>query len=101
MAFFEEPGDAFSLLTVLQMGMNYRDNTDGFVYAYAPNGNTEGTMNQLVMFRVAKDRILDRKAYEFFAGRSADGKATWSGRVEDRGVVHTFAPGWVNEHLHP
>ena len=69
MVFFEEPGDAFSLLTVLQMGMNYRDNTDGFVYVYAPNGNTEGSMNQLVMFRVAKDRILDRESYEFFTGR--------------------------------
>ena len=41
---------------------------DGYVYLYAPNGNTEGTMNQLVLVRVPKDRILDRKAYEFFAG---------------------------------
>ena len=101
MVFFEEPGEAFSLLTVLQMGKNYGDNTDGFVYVYAPNGNTEGTMNQLVMFRVVKDRIPDRSAYEFFAGRSADGQAAWSPRVEDRGVVHTFPPGWVNQHLHP
>ena len=101
MVFFEEPGDAFSLLTVLQMGMNYGDNTDGFVYVYAPNGNTEGTMNQLVMFRVLRDRILDRDAYEFFAGLSADGQAAWSPRVEDRGVVHTFPPGWVNKHIHP
>ena len=30
MAFFEEPGDAFSLLTILQMGRDYRDNTDVF-----------------------------------------------------------------------
>lgn len=101
MVFFEEPGDAFSLLTVLQMGMNYRDNTDGFVYVYAPNGNTEGTMNQLVMFRVPKDRILDRQAYEFFAGRSADGKAAWSDCVADRSPVHTFPSGWVNKYIHP
>ncbi len=101
MVFFKEPGDAFSLLTVLQMGKNYQHNTDGFVYVYAPNGNTEGSMNQLVMFRVPKDRILDRQAYEFFADRSADGKPKWSRRVEDRGVVHTFPSGWVNQHTHP
>ncbi|MFC1671544.1 hypothetical protein ACFL01_00260 [Planctomycetota bacterium] len=101
MVFFEEPGDAFSLLTVLQMGQGYRHNTDGYVYVYAPNGNTEGSMNQLVMFRVPKDRILDRRAYEFFSGRSSDGKAKWSYCVEDRAVVHSFPSGWVNQHVHP
>jgi hypothetical protein len=101
MVFFEEPGDAFALITVLQMGKNYEYNTDGYVYIYAPNGNTEGSMNQLVMARVAKDRILDRRAYEFFAGRSARGGAEWSRRIQDRGVVHTFPAGWVNRHIHP
>ena len=41
MVFFAEPGDAFSLLTVLQMGRGYAENKDGYVYA--PNGNAEGT----------------------------------------------------------
>jgi hypothetical protein len=101
MVFFEEPGDAFSLMTVLQMGRNYEHNTDGYVYVYAPNGNTEGAMNQQVMFRVPQDRILDRGAYEFFAGRAAGDGAKWSSRVEDRGVAHTFPPDWVNRHVHP
>jgi hypothetical protein len=101
MAFFFEPSDAFSLLTVLQMGKNYQHNTDGFVYVYAPNGNTEGTMNQLVMFRVPKDRILDRSAYEFFAARNPDGSAEWARDINARGVVHTFPPGWVNTKIHP
>lgn len=96
MAFFQEEGDAFSLLTVLQMGKNYEYNTDGYVYVYAPNGSAEGTMNQLAMFRVSKDRILDRQAYEFFAGRDAKGAARWSHRIEDRAAVHTFPTGWVN-----
>jgi len=100
MAFFEEDGDAFSLITVLQMGKDYGYNTDGYVYLYSPNGNTEGTMNQLVLARVPKDRILDRKAYEFYAGGEGD-KAKWSGRVEDRAAVHTFPAGWVNRHVHP
>ena len=101
MAFFNEPGETFSLLTVLQMGRNYEHNTDGYVYVYAPNGNTEGTMNQLVMFRVPKDRILDRNAYEFFVARNPDGSASWSSDIAARGVVYAFPSGWVNTKIHP
>ena len=100
MAFFEEEGDAFALVTVLQMGKDYEHNKDGFVYLYAPNGNTEGTMNQVVLARVPKDKILDRKAYEFFAGGRGD-DAKWSPRVADRAVLQTFPAGWVNKHIHP
>ncbi|MDP6126297.1 MAG: hypothetical protein QGH20_11155 [Candidatus Latescibacteria bacterium] len=101
MVFFEEPGDAFSLLTALQMGKNYEHNSDGFVYIYAPNGNTEGSMNQLVMFRVRKESVLDRSSYEFFAGHNPDRSAKWSKDILDRGVVHTFPKGWVNTQVHP
>jgi len=101
MAFFEEENDAFALLTVLQMGKNYTHNTDGFVYVYAPNGSKEGVMNQLALFRVSKDHILDRSAYEFYAGRDGTGRALWSRRIEDRGIVHTFPSGWVNTDFHP
>ena len=101
MVFFNEPGEAFSLLTVLQMGKNYADNTDGFVYVYAPNGNLDGDMNQLVMFRVPRDGLLDRTRYEFFVARAGDGSATWSRDIQGRGVVHTFPTGWVNTMRHP
>ncbi len=101
MAFFEEPGDSFSLISVLQMGQNYSQNKDGFVYLYSPNGSVEGTMNQVALCRVPKDRILDRAAYEFFAGLIADDGAKWSSRIEDRAVVHTFPAGYVNKFVHP
>ena len=101
MAFIEEPGEAFSLLTVLQMGRNYEHNTDGFVYVYAPNGNTEGSMNQVVMFRARRESILDRASYEFFAGHGSGGTATWSSDIGEREVVHTFPAGWVNTKIHP
>lgn len=101
MIFFREGGDAFSLLTVLQMGRNYEYNRDGFVYIYAPNGNTEGTMNQLVMCRTAKDRILERGEYEFFVAHRPGGAAEWSKDIADRGIVHTFPEGWVNRLIHP
>ncbi|HEX4591564.1 MAG TPA: DUF4185 domain-containing protein, partial [Gemmataceae bacterium] len=101
MVFFNEPGDCFSLLTILQMGKGYAHNRDGFVYVYSPNGNVEGTMNQLVMFRVPKDKLPDRGEYEYFAGRNDDGGAKWSRRIEDRRPVHTFPAGWVNKLEHP
>ena len=101
MAFFKEPGDAFSLLTVLQMGKAYVQNKDGYVYIYSPNGSTEGTMNQLVLCRVPKDRIRDRGAYEFFAARRPDGTAEWSKDIAARRVVQTFPSGWVNTKVHP
>jgi hypothetical protein len=101
MLFFQEARDTFSLLAVLQMGQNYEHNTDGFVYVYAPNGNDEGTMNQLVMCRVPTGRILDRSAYEFFVARRADGGALWSSSIEERAIVHTFPSGWVNRSVHP
>ncbi len=101
MVFFEESQDAFSLLSILQMGRNYEANQDGYVYVYAPNGNTEGTMNELVMFRVPKDQILDRGAYEFFASRTPNGGAAWTKDIDARGIVHTFPRGWVNKWDHP
>ena len=101
MVFFCEPGDAFALLTVLQMGEDYQYNTDGYVYLYAPNGSADGTMNQLVMSRVRKDRIAVRSAYEFFVARDAEGSARWAKDIQARGVVHTFPAGWVNTKIHP
>ncbi len=94
--FFEEPQSSFSVLSVLQMGRNYEANRDGYVYIYSCNGNTEGTMNQLVLCRVPKGRIVDRSAYEFFSGLKSDGSASWSADINARGVVHTFPSGWVN-----
>lgn len=99
MVFFNEDQEAFSLLSVLQMGKNYEHNRDGYVYIYAPNGNTEGTMNELVMFRVPKDKLLDRRSYEYFAGNAKGAK--WTNDINGREVVHTFPQGWVNKLMHP
>jgi hypothetical protein len=101
MVFFREPGGAFSLLSIMQMGRGYSANSDGFVYIYSPNGSDEGTMNQLVMFRAPTDQVPDRSAYEYYAGLDAHGDATWTSEIEDRAVVHTFPSGWVNRLRHP
>jgi hypothetical protein len=94
--FFQEPDGCFSLLSILQMGRNYGANRDGYIYTYSPNGNTDGKMNELVMFRVPVARMLDRGAYEFFAGHRPDGGADWSKDIAARAPVHVFPRGWVN-----
>ena len=101
MVFYHEPDDAFSLISILQMGKNYEHNRDGYVYLYSPNGHVEGQMNQLAMVRVPRQRILDRSAYEFFVSVNADDSANWTSQIDRRGVVHTFPGGWVNRKLHP
>lgn len=101
MVFFREAQDAFSLPSILQMGKNYEANRDGYVYVYAPNGNTEGTMNQLVMFRVQKTQLLKRAAYEFFAGLMPNGAPRWHKDISARQPIHTFPSGWVNKNVHP
>jgi hypothetical protein len=100
MVFFEEDQGAFSLLTVLQMGKNYEYNRDGYIYVYAPNGDVDGRMNELVMFRVPRSKLRHRDSYEFFAGHGRIG-AKWSREIEDRRVVHAFPRGWVNRLAHP
>ena len=96
MLFFNEPGDTFSLLTVLQMGQNYEHNKDGYIYIYAPNGNKDGYMNQLVMLRVKNDKILNRAHYEYFVSQTPEGETIWNSDINKRGIVHTFPKGWVN-----
>ena len=95
-AFFGEPDGCFSLLSILQMGADYRANRDGYIYIYGLNGNVDGRMNELVMFRVAIDRVTDRSAYTFFAGQTADGGARWTPDIAERAVVQRFPAGWVN-----
>jgi hypothetical protein len=96
LAFFNEPGGCFSLTSIAQMGRDYRANRDGYIYVYAPNGSVDGLMNELVMFRVRIEHMLDRRAYEYFGGLRRDGRAHWVKNIEARAPVHVFPRGWVN-----
>ncbi|HEU4702736.1 MAG TPA: DUF4185 domain-containing protein [Conexibacter sp.] len=95
LVFFREPGEAFNMPTLLQMGKDYAANRDGYVYIYSPNGNGTDTMRQLVLCRAPKGELLDRASYRYFAGRDGDGTATWSPAIEDRQPVCTFPEGYV------
>lgn len=82
--------------TFLQMGRAYEANDDGYVYAYATNGDVHETGNQLILCRVPKLMVLERSAYQFFCGLDAGGGAAWSRDIKDRLAIHTFAEGWIS-----
>ncbi len=91
--FHNEPDYAFSFITIAQYGQDYRENTDGYIYLYAPNGPHKPY--ELNMARVRKDRITDRAQWEYFVRRNDDGTAEWArDNIEARGVVHRFPDNW-------
>ncbi len=90
--FFEEPDLAFSWITIAQFGQDYRENKDGYVYIYSPEGKEKS--NLLNMARVKKGDILNRSRWEFFAGFDNSLKTQWTKDIRKRGVVHTFPEGW-------
>ena len=105
MLFFRHRNGVFTGPIFLQMGKDYQDNRDGYVYAYSANGTVDsggwttpvvelGALNELVMFRVPKTKILDASAYEYLAGLQPDGSAIWVKDIEARAVVHTFPKSW-------
>lgn len=67
-----------------------------YVYAYgidynwrAPTDLERPATTDLYLARVAKPRIQERAAYEFFAGLDADGAPTWTADIaERRPVLH-------------
>lgn len=66
--------------TFLNFGKGYTavpDSLDGFVYFY---GQKQGDPNHTFMGRVAKQKLPDRDAYEFFGGLSRD-QAHWTSDV--------------------
>lgn len=89
MLFYDEGIEADSFL---QMGQAYRANKDGYVYVYT---KCKGSSSELTLLRVRKSRILERGAYECFAGRLANGEASWSREVHERAAAHRFPEGWV------
>jgi len=78
------------------MGRGYEANGDGYIYAYATNGDSRETGNQLILFRVSRTRIRDRAAYEVFAGSDARDGVAWSCDVRNRQAVHCFPEGWIS-----
>jgi len=89
---FAEPDGAFSDVTFLQFGRDYRGARDDYVYVYSQDKRASAVGSNMktfsvAMFRTPRDRIADRNAYEYFAGLDGDGKPTWTKKIERRKAV--------------
>lgn len=94
--------DGLVLPTFLQFGKDYAGARDGFVYSYAIRLVDNSSLKiqkpgQIDLLRVPKQRLMERNAYEYFAGLDGRGEPTWTMDLtrrravfEDRGGV-----GWT------
>jgi hypothetical protein len=100
---FTEPGGAFCGAGILQFGRDYAGARDEFVYGYDVRTQLV-SQSDIVMFRVPKNRIMSRSAYEFFAGFSAQGIPLWTSDVTQMKPVFSDPNGasWgVQAFYHP
>lgn len=84
---------SFGSPTFLNFGRNYEGHRDQFVYVYSQDGpSAYHSDNGVVLARVAKNRIRDRQAYQFFVRLDQSRKAHWTKDINARGPVFQF-PG--------
>ncbi len=79
---------SFGAPTLLNFGRNYEGARDAFVYLYSHESDSAyEPADSMVLARVSKDRITDRKSYEFFKGLDYRGDPLWTENIEERGPV--------------
>jgi CubicO group peptidase (beta-lactamase class C family) len=82
----------FGYPTFLNFGKNYAGARDGYVYIYSHDDpSAYVAADRFVLMRVPSDRLTDRTQYQFFVSRDANGNATWSNDIAQRGAVFTHA----------
>jgi len=81
---------SFGCPTFLNFGKNYAGALDRFVYTYSPDSESAySPANGMVLARVAKDKIREREAYEFYQCLGAQGAPVWTNDIQNRGAVFT------------
>ncbi len=80
--------ESFGAPTFLNFGKNYAGARDNFVYVYSHDSDSAyDPADCMVLARVPKDRITDRRAYDFFKGLDASGNPLWTEDIRSRGAV--------------
>jgi hypothetical protein len=80
----------FGCPTFLNVGPNYAGARDGYVYVYSHDSDSAyKTADRVALARAPKDRIRDRRAYEFFTGIGPSGEPLWSRDIDRRGAAFT------------
>jgi len=90
---FSEPGGAFAAACFLQFGKDYQGARDNFVYGYSERIRPYVIQPDIVMFRVPKDQIMHRSAYEFFAYLDANGSPQWTSDINQMKPVFSDPNG--------
>ena len=82
---------SFGSPAFLNFGQNYGDARDGFVYTYSQDGpSAYDSDNGVVLARAAKDRIRERKAWEFCERFDDGGRPVWTANVTRQGAVFHY-----------
>jgi len=84
---FAEPDGAFSDTSFLNFGKDYSGSRDEYVYAYSQDNRAAKDRYSIAMFRVKKDKLLNRNAYEYFAGLDAYKNPQWVSNIKHRKSV--------------
>lgn len=78
----------------IQFGQDYSGARDGYVYAYFPAGEDGNSYwcngDYLLLGRVEKDKLLQRNAWEFYAGTGGNDESSWSKEEGDAQPVFTY-----------
>ena len=86
--------ESFGCPAFLNFGRNYAGARDEFVYIFSPDANSAyETADGIVLARVPKDQVRERKAYEFFAGRDESSRVRWSPDLGAREPVFVHRGG--------
>jgi CubicO group peptidase (beta-lactamase class C family) len=81
----------FGSPTFLNFGRNYAGARDGFVYTYSQDGpSAYEADNGVLLARVPKDQIRERRAWEFLERLDDGGRPAWTADVARRGVVFRY-----------
>lgn len=79
---------SFGCPTFLNFGQNYAGARDDYVYVYSHDSDSAyKSADRMVLARVAKDKIRDCSAYEFFQGLLDSKEAQWTKEIAQRGAV--------------
>jgi CubicO group peptidase (beta-lactamase class C family) len=83
--------ESFATPAFLNFGRNYGGARDDYVYSYSQDGPSAYEPDDgVVLARVARQRLKDRGAYEFFSGLNPDGEARWSTDISARRPTFVF-----------
>jgi len=75
----------FTTIMFLDYGEGYGEASDNFVYAYGFDNNWRD-QQQVYLARVPRQAVLQREAWQFFAGMSGD-RPTWSHDISQKAPV--------------